>query len=200
MCSCHVTCLRIWQAITVQVIFVVLILFNAAPTVAADLPQCAKGLVPVVKVEPQIPLPAGGPRPFDEWVTVQLIVGTDGRPDDPSVVDSSSSSRIFEIAALRAVLKYKYPLRADACIHQTTVHMKRDVVSISFEEHAALEHFNSDVIGYSSVEPDNLGFESHSMRDCFDQARISFPELDEYSVGLASCVRRYPLDILEYDK
>jgi len=97
-------------------------------------------------------------------------------------------------------LKYKYSLRADACIHQTIVQMKRDVVSISFEEHAALEHFNSDEIGYPNIDPDNLGFESHSMRDCFDKARISFPDLDEYSVGLASCVRRYPLDILVYDE
>jgi protein TonB len=63
-------------------------------------------VVPLVRIEPQYPTRANS-RGIEGWVLIEFTITPVGTVRDPVVVDSEPS-RVFDSAAKRAVLRWKY--------------------------------------------------------------------------------------------
>ena len=89
----------------------------AVATDDANLDDCPIDLEPTHLPELVYPgLPAGGGRQAGGSVTVEFTVAEDGTTKDVRLV--SSTNPIYERAALRPVLKYRYSPRPQPCNHQ----------------------------------------------------------------------------------
>ena len=66
-------------------------------------------LLPIIRVAPEYPQRAAS-RGMEGWVIVEFVVDELGRVLDPRVIDASPFG-VFDRAALKAVLRYKYKPR-----------------------------------------------------------------------------------------
>jgi len=85
---------------------------SAAYASDSDIPRCPEELMadePVVPIYPTDTLEEG-------WVVVEFVVQQDGSTANPRVV--KSSSRVFEVSAIQAILRTRYAERAESCVHR----------------------------------------------------------------------------------
>ena len=81
--------------------------------------NCPIGIEPIERVTPHYPTTSGGKNEPEGWVVVEFTILTDGRTKTPRVIESSLAR--FELSALRAILKSRYPEQSTPCVHRERV-------------------------------------------------------------------------------
>ena len=170
---------------------VLLVSITSRANVAAS---CPIGMTPTGHPGPHIVIPDHLPKPVGEWFVAVFIVEPTGTLSDIRVVDTNSESAETEKTIVEYLGSFSFQPVPEKCRHSLTILYRTGQAIVPFGDQKYLKHFSSLGIDPNSVEPENLGFFSDSLADCWTKAKQQFWSDDDRSIGLAACMRRHPTD------
>jgi len=156
--------------------------------------SCPNGMMPTSNQGPHIVIPDHLPKPVGEWFVAAFIVEPTGTISDIRVVDTNSESVANRKKIVEYLGSFSYQPVPEKCRYSLTILYRTGHAIVPLDDFQYLKRFSFLGIDRNSIEPDNLGFFSDSLADCWTKAKQQFPNDDDRAIGLAACMRRHPTD------